>query len=83
MSVSKKQRESGKWFHAGKALHWDKRDSLTTRRRNALKSRNGNYLKTGRALQALANVSKDPATKREAGVDARYFFKKNEKKGGK
>ncbi len=83
MPVSKEQRESGKWFHAGKPLNWDKHDKLVTRRRNALKSRNGNYLRTGRALQALSNVSTDKTTKSEAAVDARYFFAKNKKKGGK
>jgi hypothetical protein len=84
MPVSKymraKAKRTGKWFHAGKTLNWDKNDKPVTRRRKALQSRNGNYLKTGRALQSLANVTRDSKTKREAGIDARYFFAKNAKK---
>jgi len=84
MPISKymraKAKRTGKWFHAGKPLNWDKDNKPVTRRRNALKSRNGNYLKTGRALQSLANVTKDKKTKTEAGLDARYFFAKNKKK---
>lgn len=66
-----------KWFQAGKSLNWSKSDSQTTRRRNALKARKGNYLKAGRALQALANVTTDAETARKARSDARYFFEKN------
>lgn len=80
MPVPKKDREEGRWFHAGKHTNWDKHDKPRTRRIKVLKSRRGNYLKAGRAMQALSNVSKDATTKREAGLDARYFFKKNAEK---
>jgi hypothetical protein len=64
-----------KWFEArGKSLNWHKEDSQTARRRNALSSRKGHYLNTARALQALANITKDAETKRKAQGDAKYFF---------
>jgi hypothetical protein len=71
------------WFHAGKSLGWNKDDKQTTRRRNALKSRRGNYLKAARALQALANVSQDKETVRKARADAEYFFRLHAKKKAK
>jgi len=59
---------------------WSKSQSPETRRRLALASRPSNWslhkrrLSAARALQALANVTKDPATKRAAQADANYFF---------
>jgi len=67
------------WFEPGKSLGWSKDDSQTTRRRNALKSRRGNYLKAARALQALANVTTDRETKQKAHSDAVYFFEKHKR----
>ena len=76
-----------KWF--GKAVMdkppydlggWSKSQSTSTRRRNALTSRPKNWtlnhrrLSAGRALQALANVTKDKRTKVLAQRDANYFF---------
>lgn len=78
-----------KWFK--KAIYarppytlggWSKKLPASTRRRRALASRPKNwslkrkYLSTARALQALANVTKDRATKRVALIDAMYFYKK-------
>ena len=59
---------------------WSKNQSPETRRRLALASRDKRLslhdrrLSAARALQALANVTKDPATKRAAQADANYFF---------
>lgn len=69
-----------KWFKPGKSLNWSKDASLSCRRRSALKSRQGNALRTARALQAVSNVTKDKATKIAAAVDARYFYKIHAKK---
>ena len=44
-----------------------------------LKAHNGNVLAAGRAVQALANITRDRATKRAAQADARYFFNRYEK----
>ncbi len=64
-----------KWFEPNsKSLDWHKEDSQTTRRRNALRSRKGNFLATARALQALANVTTDEQTEQKARSDAKYFF---------
>jgi len=63
-----------RWFAAGAKLHWSKSDTQTQRRRNALASRKGKLLPTARALQALANVTTDPETRRKAHADAQYFY---------
>jgi len=61
---------------------WSKGQTPAVRRRHALASRPKNwsmdrrYLSAARALQALANVTKDPGTKRAAQADARYFYRK-------
>jgi len=61
---------------------WSKGLPPDVRRRRALASRPKNWslerrrLSAGRALQALANVTKDKRTKEIAQRDARYFFKK-------
>lgn len=68
-----------KWFEPGKALGWNKSDNQDTRIMKALKSRQGNALKAGRALQALSNVTKDAEAKRKAGLDARYLFRLHKK----
>jgi len=61
---------------------WSKTLKPSVRRARALRSRPKNwslrrrYLSAARALQALANVTRDPGTKRAARADARYFFAK-------
>ena len=63
-------------------LGWKKTQSLKTRRRKALASRpetmklKTKYLSTARALQSLANVTKDKRTRELAGRDARHFLRK-------
>ena len=67
------------WFQfavGGKPTGWRKSDPPATRRRKMLKAK-GSYLRAARALQALANVTKDPGTKRAAQADARYFYRKH------
>jgi len=59
---------------------WNKKQSTSTRRRLALASRPKNWtlkhrrLSAARALQALANVTKDKRTGELAGRDASYFY---------
>lgn len=67
------------WFRSGKKLGWSKDDTQATRRRNALKSRKGNYLKAARALMALANVTRDVDTKRKSRADSLYFYQMNKR----
>lgn len=61
---------------------WKKTQSATTRRSKALGSRPKGWSmdhrrrSAGRALTALANVTKDKPTKRVARADANYFFRK-------
>jgi len=69
-----------KWFEAGRPLGWRKEDSQGKRRAIALRNRDGNYLKAGRALQALANVTRDVKTRQLASADASYFFAQHRKK---
>ena len=60
---------------------WSKGQSAKTRRRKALASRpktlslKNRRLSAGRALIALANVTKDKPTEKKAKADAKYFFK--------
>ena len=62
-------------------LGWKKTQSAETRRRMALESRPKNWkldtrrLSAARALQALANVTKDPRTRQLAKEDAAYFYR--------
>lgn len=69
-----------KWFEAGRPLGWRKQDSQTKRRAIALRNRDGDYLKAGRALQALANVTTDKETARKSSADASYMFAQHRKK---
>ena len=59
-----------------RALGWHKTDSRVKRRRAALESRKGDYLKTAKALMQVANQNPDNETRRKARVDALYFFEK-------
>ncbi|MCD6317951.1 hypothetical protein J7M02_02660 [Candidatus Aerophobetes bacterium] len=69
-----------KWFKPKGHIGWSKDMSAKERRRIALKAKRGNYLKTARALLALANVTKDKETEKKARADAMYFFKMHKKR---
>ena len=73
--TSKKSKK--KWFNPkGNLAGWKKTQKASTRRRHAIASTPKNLslrerrLKAARKLQALANVTKDPETKRKAKADA-------------
>ena len=83
---------TAKWFQ--KAVNarppnslggWKKTQSPATRRAHALASRPKTWtlahrrLSAGRALLALANVTRDAETKRKARADAKYFFGRRSK----
>ena len=72
---------SNKWYQdateGSKPLGWRKSMPQRERIRVALRSRRGNVLATARALNALANVTTDPDTKRKARADASYLYKMN------
>lgn len=70
-----------KFYHPKVHMGWHKGDSITTRRRRALKAHKNQYLTTAKSLQALSNVTQDKTTSRLAGVDARYFFRKHKEIG--
>jgi len=61
---------------------WKKTESEGSRRYHALASRpkswslGRRYLSTARALQSLANVTRDRETRKKALSDARYFYDK-------
>ncbi len=61
-------------------MGWSKDDNQDKRRRVALRSRQGNALKTARGLQALGNVTQDKETAQKAKADAKYFYALNRKK---
>lgn len=56
-----------------KELPAEKRRKLALRSRDGKLTREHKYLSAWRALQALANVTTDPATKNAAEADAKYF----------
>ena len=68
-----------KFFHPKVHTGWHKNDNIWTRRKKALRAHKGDLLAAARALQALANVTVDTSTAREAALDARYFYRMNRK----
>ena len=72
-----------RWYQPGSALNWRKDASQMQRRRAALASRKGDLLTTARALNALANVTRDTETETKARADAKYFFTLYRKKNRK
>ena len=72
--MAKQKVKTEKWYSPSVVMGWRKDQSATTRRRLALKSHKGNKLATARALQSLANITVDKATKKLARADALYFY---------
>ena len=68
-----------RWFAPGKKLNWRKDEKQSTRIRKTLASRDGNILAAARALNALANVTKDATTRRLARSDAQKLFARYKK----
>jgi hypothetical protein len=64
-----------KWFHPKVDTGWDKDMLPETRRELMLKAHGGDVLASAKAMQALANVTRDNKTRYEAQQDARYFYK--------
>ena len=73
---------SKRWYHPKVHMGWEKDMKAEERRELALDAHGGDYLATARALQALANVTRDRETAARAKSDADYFFRMNEKYGG-
>jgi len=61
---------------------WRKKDPAEKRRRTMIRAHDGDILAAARACQALANVTKDPETKRKAAADAKYLFRLYRRKKG-
>ena len=70
-----------RWFEPGVKMGWRKDDPMAKRSNKALSAHGGDALATGRALQALANVTTDRDTKQKAKADADYFFRMHKKRG--
>lgn len=69
-----------KWFHPKADLGgWTKDLTTEERRELALESHERDPLATARALQALANVTRDKETRKVAEADARFFFREYRK----
>lgn len=64
-----------KWFKPSTHSGWEKGMPATERRRLVLKAHKGEPLASGRAMQALANVTTDKRTRELANADAKYFFR--------
>jgi len=72
--LANNRKKKARWFNSGPPTGWRKEDTQAQRRSVALASRKGKVLPTARALQALANVTTDPETRRKAHADAQYFY---------
>jgi len=66
--------EEEQWFEPGVETGWEKGMPRERRRRLVLEAHKGDELASAKAMQALANVSTDRETKREARADAVHFF---------
>jgi len=73
-AVRRKPKSKRKWFRASTKTGWRKDMSMAERRRLVLRSHGGSSLSAAQGMQALANVTQDPETKRKAKADAQYFF---------
>ena len=72
--MARKKRRSKRWFKPKRKTGWHKDDPASIRRQRVLRAFHNNALRAGRAMLALANVTRDPETKRKARQDAEYFF---------
>jgi hypothetical protein len=69
------------WFHPGETIGWHKSKPQAARLRLAVQGKHGDVLAAARALQALANVTKDAGTKRAAAADAKVLYARHKKTG--
>jgi len=63
-----------RWFEPQVETGWEKSQNQSVRRGKVLKAHNGDYLASGRAMQALANITTDRETRKKARADAVYFM---------
>jgi len=68
-----------KWFNPNETIGWHKSKPQETRLRLAVRGKHGDKLAAARALQALANVTKDSETKSKARADAKILFAQHKK----
>jgi len=69
-----------KWFHPEtEDTGWHKDEPVGKRRVRILSAHKGDKVATGRSMVALANVTQDKETEKEARKDAEYFFRENAK----
>jgi hypothetical protein len=79
MAKSKSSTQA-RWFRAGDPTGWKKDLPQQDRIDLVLASRDYDYLSSARALGALANVTKDPETKRKARADAKKLYAEHNKR---
>ena len=71
--------KSERWYAPKVHSGWEKGMPLTKRRGLVLRAHKGDVLASARAMQALANITTDTATRRAAQSDAKYFYARNAK----
>ena len=69
------------WFEPSVESGWRKNMSASERRSLVLQAHGGDILAAARAMNALANVTTDSATKTAARADAKYFYALYRKEG--
>ena len=74
-----KRKSKSKWFKPKTRSGWSKDLPPKKRRAIVLRAHHGDLLSAARSKQALANVTRDMATKRAAKADAAYFYRRYRK----
>jgi len=74
---AKPQKE--KWYKPQAMTGWYKNMPVVKRRRLVLTAHGSDTLAAARGMQALSNVTTDKVTKKQARLDALYFFDKYRK----
>ncbi len=69
--------KSKRWYEHKVETGWEKGMPTMKRRRLVLRAHKGDYLASGRAMQALVNVTTDKPTRVRARSDALYFFREH------
>jgi hypothetical protein len=71
--------KKGNWWHKVPDTGWGKEIKASVRRQRMLKAHGYDLRAAGKAMNSLANVTKDKASQRAARADAHYFFRQQEK----
>ena len=72
--------KSKRWYEHKVETGWEKGMPSMKRRRLVLRAHKGDYLASGRAMQALSNITTDKETRVRSRSDALYFFREHKRR---